>query len=68
MSILDEAVPKAVLKIDVNIVKEKAILRKTIEKEIEILKYIKEEEDFYKLRELHEQAIEEIKETKIDKV
>ena len=68
MSILDEAVPKAVLKTAVNIVKEKAILRKTIERELEILRSIKEESDLYKLRELHEQAIEEIKETKIDKV
>ena len=68
VSVIDNAVPLVTLKTAVNIVKEKAILRRTIEKELEILRSIKEEGDLYKLRELHEQAIEEIKEIKIEKV
>ena len=68
ISIVDDAVPLTAFRAAVNIVKEKAILRKTIENELEILRSIKEEGDLYRLKELHEQALEEIKETKIEKV
>ena len=68
VSIIDDAVPLTAFRTAVNIVKEKAILRKTINNELEILRSIKEEGDLYRLKELHEQAIEEIKETKIEKV
>ena len=68
VSIIDEAVPQTTLRTAASIVKEKAILRKTIEKELEILRSVKEEGDLYKLKELHEQAIEEIRLLRIEKV
>ena len=62
VSILDEATAEKVLEIAIKSVKEKAFLRKAIEREAEILFEIKESEDVYKLKELYQQAIEEIEE------
>ncbi len=50
------------------IVKEKAIIRNMLSKTVEILHTIKEKEDIHKLKELYENALEEIKETKVENI